>query len=79
MDLYSGTEAAALATEWRRTASHNAAAITRQAICNWVTRGHLTAAGLDDRGRPLYAFADLARAEHATRPRALRLVGISAP
>lgn len=77
MDLYSGTQAAALATQWRRAISHNAAAVTLSAICKWRERGHLTAAGLDDRGRPLYALADLARAEHATRARALRLVASS--
>jgi hypothetical protein len=74
--LYNGTQAAELATQWRRTVSATAAAVTRPAICNWVKRGHLQPAGLDDRGRPLYALADLARAEHATRGRALRLVGM---
>jgi hypothetical protein len=44
----------------------------------WVRRGHLAPASLDDRDRPLPALADLARAETATRSRALRLVGISA-
>ncbi|MET7982538.1 MerR family transcriptional regulator [Streptomyces sp. NPDC005281] len=72
--LYNGAQAADLATQWRRTISATAAAVTRPAICNWVARGHLTAAGLDDHGRPLYALADLARAERATRGRALRLV-----
>ncbi|MFJ6298563.1 MerR family transcriptional regulator [Streptomyces griseoviridis] len=76
--LYTGTEAAALATTWRRALSADAAAVTLSAICNWRTRGHLQAAGLDNRGRPLYALTDLARAERATRPRALRLVGIGA-
>ncbi|WP_432589952.1 MerR family transcriptional regulator [Streptomyces sp. HD1123-B1] len=72
--LYNGTEAAALATTWRRTISANAAAVSRSAICNWVTRGHLRIAGLDHRGRPLYDHGGLARAERATRLRALRLV-----
>ncbi|EPD63162.1 hypothetical protein [Streptomyces sp. HGB0020] len=75
--LYTGTQAAELATQWRRALSATAAAVTRPAICNWVTRGHLRVAGLDDHGRPLYALPDLARAELATRDRALRLVGIS--
>ncbi|MDN3021554.1 MerR family transcriptional regulator [Streptomyces sp. S.PB5] len=74
--LYNGAQAAELATAWRRTVSATAAAVTRPAICNWRARGHLPVAGLDEHGRPLYALADLARAEHATRPRALRLVGI---
>ncbi|MCH5677844.1 MerR family transcriptional regulator [Streptomyces gilvus] len=75
--LYTGAQAAELATQWRRTISATAAAVTRSAICNWVTRGHLDVAGLDDHGRPLYSLAGLARAEKATRDRALRLVGIS--
>ncbi|MEV6614251.1 MerR family transcriptional regulator [Streptomyces sp. NPDC051051] len=78
-DLYTGTQAAALATRWRRTVSANAAAVSRSAICHWVRRGHLTAAGLDDQNRPLYALPDIARAEKATRGRALRLVGIGTP
>ncbi|MGW3711445.1 MerR family transcriptional regulator [Streptomyces albogriseolus] len=45
-------------------------------IRSWVARGHLAPAGLDERGRQLFRLADLARAEHATRDRALRLVGI---
>lgn len=75
-DLYTGAQAAELATTWRRFLSADAAAVSRSAICNWVTRGHLQPAGLDPRGRPLYDRTDVARAERATRPRALRLVGI---
>jgi hypothetical protein len=71
--LYNGAQAAELATTWRRTVSATAAAVTRPAICNWVTRGHLTAAGLDDRGHPLYDLRGIALAEKATRDRALRL------
>lgn len=78
-NLYTGTQAAALATSWRRTLSADAATVSLSAICQWRRRGHLTPAGLDGRGRPLYALADLARAEKATRPRALRLVGIGTP
>ncbi|MFF0138008.1 MerR family transcriptional regulator [Streptomyces sp. NPDC005227] len=73
MQLLNGAQAADLATQWRRTISATAAAVTRPAICNWVTRGHLKPAGLDDHGRPLYALADLAKAEKTTRIRALRL------
>uniref|UniRef100_A0AAU2A1L4 MerR family transcriptional regulator n=1 Tax=Streptomyces sp. NBC_00093 TaxID=2975649 RepID=A0AAU2A1L4_9ACTN len=72
--LYNGAQAAALATTWRRNLSANAAAVSRSAICKWVKRGHLDVAGLDEHERPLYALADLARAEQATRRRALRLV-----
>lgn len=76
-DLLTTTQAAHLATTWRRTISGTrTAAVGRTAIQMWVARGHLNRAGLDERGRPLYALADLARAEQATRPRALRLVGI---
>lgn len=77
--LYNGAQAAETATRWRRMLSADAAAVSRQAICNWRTRGYLPVAGLDERGRPLYAHVDLARAERATRQRALRLVGIGAP
>ncbi|MEY2249256.1 MerR family transcriptional regulator [Streptomyces sp. BF23-18] len=71
--LYNGAQAAELVTEWRRTISATSAAVTRSAICKWRSRGHLPVAGLDDHGRPLYALADLAKAEKATRDRALRL------
>jgi hypothetical protein len=77
--LYNGAQSAQLATSWRRMRSANAAAVSRSAICKWRARGHLPVAGLDEQGRPLYCLADLARAERATRPRALRLVGIGAP
>ncbi|MDX3170090.1 MerR family transcriptional regulator [Streptomyces scabiei] len=75
-DLYTGTQAAQLATRWRRTVSAGAAAVTRSAVSNWVARGHLKPAGLDEYNRPLFALPDIARAELATRSRALRLVGI---
>ncbi|WP_086746208.1 MerR family transcriptional regulator [Streptomyces scabiei] len=78
-DLYTGTQAAQLATRWRRTVSAGAAAVTRSAICNWAARGHLPVAGLDEHNRPLYALPDIARAEKATRSRALRLVGTRTP
>jgi hypothetical protein len=48
------------------------AGVTRQAIINWRNRGHLTAAGHDPAGRPLYRLLDVAKAEHATRRRARR-------
>ncbi|WP_200302250.1 MerR family transcriptional regulator [Streptomyces adelaidensis] len=69
--LYNGTEAARLATQWRQRVSAGAKAVSRSAICNWRTRGHLPVAGLDERERPLYSLADLARAEKATREVAL--------
>lgn len=79
VQLLTTAEASTLATEWRRTLSAGAAEVTTATIRQWASRGHLQAAGLDDRGRPVYALADLARAEHATRARALRLVGIPTP
>lgn len=75
--LYTATAAANLATNWRRLVSAGAAAVTPATIRQWASRGHLTPSGLDPQGRRLYALADLARAEKATRARALRLVGIS--
>lgn len=74
-ELYTGTQAAQLATRWRRALTANAAAVTLSAICKWRERGHLDVAGLDERGRPLYALPAIASAELATRARALRLVG----
>jgi hypothetical protein len=77
-DLLTTREAADLATSWRRIASGTAAVkVGRTAIQNWTKRGHLRRAGMDDRGRPLYSLADLARAEQATRAHALRAVDTS--
>lgn len=73
---YTTAEAAAQATIWRRMLSAGAAEVTPAAIRKWRSRGHLKPCGLDHLGHPLYAHVDLARAEHATRSRALRLVGI---
>jgi hypothetical protein len=71
-------QAATLANQWRDIASGGrAATVGRTAIQNWAARGHLTAAGLTAAGHPLYRLGDVARAELATRARALRLVGIS--
>lgn len=75
-DLLTTAQAAAHATHARQLLSAGAATIRPTTIRDWASRGHLHRAGLDDRGRPLYALADVARAEVATRARALRLVGI---
>lgn len=76
--LYTTGQAATLATTWRRQLSAGAAAVTSATVRKWASRGHLNHTGLDDHGHPLYAHLDLARAEKATRGRALRLVGIGA-
>jgi DNA-binding transcriptional MerR regulator len=73
---YTTAEAAEQATQWRRLLSAGAAAVTPATIRKWRSRGHLQPCGLDNHGHPLYAHADVARAELATRGRALRLVGI---
>lgn len=78
MDHLTTTEAALLATTWRRLVSAGAAAVKPATIRQWRTRGHLAPCGLDNHGHPLYARSDLARAERATRDRALRLVDTDA-
>lgn len=75
-ELLTTTEAADIATRWRRLLSAGSAAITPAAIRQWRARGHLQPAGLDEHRRPLYRRSDIALAEAATRGRALRLAGI---
>ncbi|WP_145498681.1 MerR family transcriptional regulator [Streptomyces sp. CFMR 7] len=75
-DLLTTAQAAAHAHRARQLLSAGAAAIRPTTIRDWASRGHLTRAGLTEHGRPLYRLADVARAELATRARALRLVGI---
>lgn len=43
----------------------------RTTIRNWVARGYLTPAGLDNNNRPLYKLIDVLRVERDTRRRAL--------
>lgn len=74
---YTTDAAAQLATRWRRALSGGTAAVKPATIRQWACRGHLTPCGLDDHGRRLYALPDLARAEKATRSRALVLAGAS--
>jgi DNA-binding transcriptional MerR regulator len=69
-------QAAAHATRARRALSAGAAAVTERTVRSWVARGHLAAAGHDERGQQLFRLADVAQAERATRTRALRLAGI---
>lgn len=78
-ELLTTAQAAAVATRWRQLLSAGAAEITPATVRKWRTRGHLQPSGLDERHRPLYHPTDLARAEAATRNRALRLVGITTP
>lgn len=73
------TQAADHATRARRALSAGAAAVTERTIRSWVARGHLAPAGLSTDRRQLFRLADVARAELATRARALRLVGIPEP
>lgn len=69
-------QAADHATQARRLLSAGAAEVTERTIRSWVNRGHLTAAGRDQDGRQVFTLGDVARAEQATRGRALRLAGI---
>lgn len=78
-EWYTAEEAAGLATRWRRLLSGDAAAVSVRTIRSWVARGHLAPAGLDEKQRQVFRLGDLARAERATRGRALRLAGLSDP
>ncbi|TXH48179.1 MAG: hypothetical protein E6Q97_25265 [Desulfurellales bacterium] len=44
--------------------------ISIAAITNWVSRGHLAPAGIDDNGHKTYRVLDLAKAEYKTRSKA---------
>lgn len=48
------------------------AGVSVAAISNWKDRGWLQPAAEDVRGRPLYKFIDVARAERMTRDKARR-------
>lgn len=54
------------------TDAANLAGVSVAAISNWRDRGHLPVSGRDQRGRPLYRWLDVAKAEHATRRHARR-------
>lgn len=48
------------------------AGVSVAAIRKWVQRGHLDVAMRDGRGRPLFRWIDVAKAEYATRMHANR-------
>jgi hypothetical protein len=50
-----------------------AAGVTVAAIRKWVQRGHLEVAARDYRGRPLFRWIDVVRAERSTRSGAGRV------
>lgn len=54
------------------TEAANLAGVKVAAISNWKQRGHLVPAAHDGRGRPLYRWIDVAKAERATRDHARR-------
>jgi DNA-binding transcriptional MerR regulator len=54
------------------TQAANLACVKVATISMWRDRGHLEPAAYDERGRPLYRFIDVARAERFTRDRARR-------
>lgn len=76
IDALTTAEAAAHADRARQAVSARAAHIRPASIRSWASRGHLERAGITPGGRPVYRLADVARAELATRGRALRLVGL---
>lgn len=75
IDHLTGAEAAAHADRARQALTAGAAHIKPATIRQWASRGHLQPTGLAEDGRThTYRLADVARAEAATRGRALRLV-----
>lgn len=78
-DLLTTAQAAAHADRARQLLSAGTAHISPGTVRSWAARGRLERVGLTEAGHPLYRLADVARAELATRSRALRLVGIGAP
>ncbi|MFE0243272.1 MerR family transcriptional regulator [[Kitasatospora] papulosa] len=76
-ELLTTAQAAAHANKARQYLSAGAAHIRPTTIRDWASRGHLPRAGLTEAGHPMYRLVDVARAERATRSRALRLVGMT--
>lgn len=54
------------------TRAANLVGVSVETIKKWRQRGHLEMKGLDERGRPMYRWIDVVRAERATRDKAGR-------
>lgn len=63
-------------TLWSTTEAAQAARVKPGTVRNWVLRGHLAPAGLDDSNRPLYRAIDVIHAERKTRVRARRTIPV---
>lgn len=50
----------------------NAVGVTEAVVRNWVYRGILEKAGINELGRPVFNWIDVARAERQTRNKAGR-------
>lgn len=51
------------------TEAASIAGVTVTTIRSWKHRGLIEPSGLDEKGRPLYRLADIAKAERSTRQR----------
>lgn len=79
-ELLTTAQAADHADRARQFLTGGVARIRPTTIREWVSRGHLTAAGIaDDNKTKLYRLVDVARAERATRKHALRLLPARQP
>ncbi|MEU9677851.1 MerR family transcriptional regulator [Streptomyces parvus] len=74
-EYLTGAQAAAHVNSARQLLSAGTLHVRPATIHQWVRRGHLSPVGIAEDGRTrLYRLADVARAELATRGRALRHV-----